>query len=66
LVNLSLFDLSGRLVVTLVRQTLKPGWHGYVWDGTDASGRVLASGTYFTLLQVGGRKTSRKLVFVPQ
>ncbi len=42
-----LFDLSGRRVRDLTRVQIHPsGDHTFVWDGRDASGRLVAPGTY--------------------
>ena len=46
-VSLRVFDLSGRLVRTMLAPTRQDaGRHGVPWDGTDASGRHMASGVY--------------------
>ena len=61
-VVLEIFDLSGRLVRTLVRAAREPGLHAATWDGTDAQGRRVASGVYVVRLQSGERTLSRKIV----
>lgn len=60
LVRLSIFDVAGRHVRTLVDESRPPGSHEAVWDGRDASGREAGSGTYLARLECGGRvKTVR-------
>lgn len=46
-VSLSIYDVAGRKVRTLVSETVASGTHEVVWDGRDASGRPLPSGVYF-------------------
>lgn len=46
-VHLAVFDLRGRPVKTLVDGELARGSHRFDWDGCDANGRTVASGSYF-------------------
>lgn len=57
-VDLAVFDVQGRRVATLVREELEPGGHSQRWDGTDQSGRPVASGIYFVRLRVSGASGS--------
>jgi hypothetical protein len=45
-VNLKVFDISGRLISTIVAETLSPGNYEYNFDGTN-----LSSGIYFIRMQ---------------
>ncbi len=63
-VELAIFDAAGRRVRTLVAQTLPAGKQSVAWDGTDAAGRAVASGTYFARLRAGGQTDVRPLVLV--
>ena len=51
-VSLSIYNVRGRLVSTLLTTTLGPGRHEIGWDGTDENGRVVHSGVY--LYRIGG------------
>jgi hypothetical protein len=64
LVRLEIFDARGALVHTLVSEVLPPGRHQRFWDGTDASGRRVASGLYFYRLAAGDHRTVRKMLMV--
>ena len=63
-VQLSVHDVSGRLVRTLVDTQQKAGDHTVVWDGRDDSGGVLASGVYFVRLESSGETESRRVVLI--
>jgi len=63
-VVVSIHDLTGRLVRTLVSQTLGAGVHEIAWDGRDGRGERAASGVYFFRAEVGERREVRKLVLM--
>lgn len=49
-VTLTIHDLRGRLVRTLIEEDLSAGHFDFVWDGTDNQGQALGSATYFVRL----------------
>ena len=51
----AVYDLAGRLVRVLVEGEVPAGSHQAVWDGRDASGRAMASGSYLARLVAGGK-----------
>ncbi|HGY55937.1 MAG TPA: T9SS type A sorting domain-containing protein [Caldithrix abyssi] len=46
-VDLKIYDIRGRQLVTLVNETQQPGKYSLVWNGSDSLGRPLSSGIYF-------------------
>ena len=54
-VRLCVFDVAGRLVRTLVDESLPRGSHEAAWDGRDSSGREAASGSYLARLEFGAK-----------
>ncbi len=63
-VTLAVYDISGRRVATLVDGRVGPGEHKVVWDGTDASGRAVASGVYFARLESGAARDVAKMILL--
>jgi hypothetical protein len=64
-VELSVYDVRGRLVNTLTRGgMLLAGTREARWDGLDAAGYPVAGGVYLYRLTVGGRSVTRKMVLV--
>ena len=63
-VDLAVYDAQGRRIATLVEGALARGEHAISWDGRDATGRALPSGTYFARLATaaGTRTTTMMLV----
>jgi hypothetical protein len=45
-VTLSIFNVSGERIRTLVNEQKEAGYHRAIWDGRDESGRQVASGIY--------------------
>jgi len=62
--SLSVFDVSGRLVITLVNGYRKAGTYTVEWDGRDGDGNGVASGVYFFKLTAGSRVLTRKAVLL--
>jgi len=52
-VRLAVYDVAGRLIRTLVDAEMAPGAHEAVWDGRDAAGRAVGSGSYFARVRAG-------------
>ena len=62
-VTLQVFDVSGRLVRTLLRGAVAPGTsRAVVWDGRDDRGHAVSAGAYFCRLRGTGFVLTRKLI----
>jgi hypothetical protein len=64
IVELRIFDTSGRLVTTLVSQRATPGSYRAVWDGTSLNGSKVTTGTYFCRLNHNGASTLNKIILL--
>jgi hypothetical protein len=63
-VRLTVYDLSGRLIRTLVDGDMSAAAHSVVWDGCDQSGNELGAGVYFCRLETSERTLTQKLLRV--
>jgi hypothetical protein len=63
-VRLDIYSVDGRLVRRLVDGISEPGEHAAVWDGQDASGRAVPSGTYLFRLQAGRASETRRMTLL--
>lgn len=63
-VELSVYDLSGRLVKTLVANHLPAGEHSVVWEGRDDSDRSVGSGVYLYRLRAGSFEETKRMVLL--
>ena len=61
-VRLRVYDVTGRVVRTLVDGALDAGAHRVRWDGRSETGGKSATGVYFLRLDTGNGSSSRKLV----
>ncbi|MCF7803355.1 MAG: S8 family serine peptidase [Candidatus Marinimicrobia bacterium] len=61
-VSLTVFDIRGTTIQTLVEETQSSGSHTVQWDGTSRSGEQVSSGVYFYRLQTGDRRLTKKMV----
>ena len=58
------YDVTGRLIRTLVAGSLPAGTHRMTWDGKDNLGRPCASGVYLSRASCGRDMDIRKLVLL--
>jgi hypothetical protein len=63
-VELFIFDLEGKLVRTLVDNTMSGGFKEIVWNGTDSRGDPVSSGVYFCRLKVGKDVSTKKMILL--
>jgi hypothetical protein len=63
-VSLTVYDVTGARVRTLVDEVAKPGLHSAFWDGRNANGEAVSSGVYFYRLATPARALTRKMVLI--
>ena len=63
-VRLSVYDIRGRRVATLVDEHRSVGHHEVNWSASDRVGRELASGVYLLRLEAAGMVATRRAMLV--
>ncbi|GAB4186945.1 MAG: hypothetical protein Kow00108_23990 [Calditrichia bacterium] len=63
-VTMTIYNLQGQKVKSLVRGFKSAGSHTIVWNGTDDNGHLVGSGLYFYTLKQGNRRITKKMIFV--
>jgi len=63
-VELSIFDLLGRNVATLLNKDLQAGSHIVTWNGLAGDGSKMATGVYFYSLKAADFNETKKMVLV--
>jgi hypothetical protein len=63
-VNLSIYNVNGQLVRTLVNETQKSKAYSVIWNGKDNRGGAVQSGIYFYRIKTNSFAQSKKFVLV--
>ena len=63
-VTLTILDVTGRQVRTLISESYREGLHSVVWDGKNDQGVVLPSGVYLYRLKAGQYLKTNKMTFL--
>ena len=63
-IELSVYNLAGQKVATLVQGQRAAGSYAIHWDGRDDQERALASGLYLYRLRAGEQTSTRKLLLL--
>lgn len=63
-VSLTIYNILGQKVKTLVDQHQEFGYYSVIWDGTDETDRQVASGIYLCSLHINGRHFTKKLALL--
>lgn len=63
-VRVSIYDVNGRLVATVLDEVLPPGNHEAQWQGLNNRREPAASGVYFYRLAAGRERLTRKMTLV--
>ena len=62
--TMTIFNLLGEKIVTLVDKAQTPGSYTVTWDGKDNAGKRVPSGVYIYRLKAGQFSSSKKMVLV--
>lgn len=63
-VELSVFNVLGQQVRSLLNQPMEAGLHKVTWDGKDQGGSSVSSGVYFYRINAGGFNETRKMMLL--
>jgi hypothetical protein len=63
-VGMTVHNVLGQLIRTLIDQAMPSGDHSVEWDATDQSGRPVASGIYFYRMTAGEASFTRKMTLI--
>jgi len=62
--TLTIYNILGQRIKTLVNEEKLPGNYTVTWDGRDDKGKDVASGIYFYQLKSGDFQESRKMLLL--
>ena len=64
LVNITIYDMMGRIVNNLVSSQQNAGYKSIQWNATNNAGQPVSAGVYLYTIQVGEFKQTKKLVLL--
>ena len=64
LVNITIFDMNGKIIKNLLNDFQYAGNHSIIWNGADFKGSKVSAGLYLCVLQVGNIIQTRKMLFI--
>jgi len=64
LVNITMYDMMGREVKTLVKQAQEAGYKSIIWDATNDYGKPVSAGIYLYQIQAGKYISTKKMVLL--
>jgi len=63
-VEIAIYDVSGRLITTLLNTYQKQGWHSVVWNGTDYNNNQVPAGIYLSKITSNNTTKTIKLMLL--
>jgi hypothetical protein len=64
LVNITIYDMLGRQVKTLINQTQDAGYRSVIWNATNDHGKPVSAGVYLYKIQAGKFVQTKKMVLM--
>ncbi|MCK4652932.1 MAG: T9SS type A sorting domain-containing protein, partial [Candidatus Cloacimonetes bacterium] len=62
--KLTIYNIKGQKVKTLLNEKLDAGTHQVVWNGKDENGKSVTSGIYFYKLKAGNYISTKKMILL--
>jgi len=62
--RLAIYDMAGTLIKELFNGNIVAGTHQYLWNGRDAGGKAVATGTYFYRIETPTFIAKKKLLMI--
>ena len=63
-VTITIYDMLGKEVKTLINQTQDAGYRSIIWDATNDYGKPVSAGIYLYQIQAGAYISTKKMVLL--
>ncbi|MQG06470.1 MAG: T9SS type A sorting domain-containing protein, partial [SAR202 cluster bacterium] len=63
-VNITVYDMLGRKVKTIINQTQNAGYRSVIWDAKNDFGKLVTAGIYLYQIQAGEYISTKKMVLL--
>ena len=64
LVNITIYDMMGRQLSTLVSSQQSAGYKSVQWNATNDAGSLVSAGLYLYMIQAGDFKQTKKMILL--
>ncbi|HDR04023.1 MAG TPA: T9SS type A sorting domain-containing protein, partial [Candidatus Marinimicrobia bacterium] len=62
--SIIIYDITGKAVSTLINRHHEAGFYNILWNGSDHTGKQVASGIYFIRFQAGENSFTKKMMLI--
>ncbi len=62
--NLSIYNIRGQKVTTLINEQIEKGKHTIIWSGIDSQNKPVNSGIYFYKIKVGNQEVIKSMILL--
>jgi hypothetical protein len=63
-VEIVVYDINGRAIITLVNQKQNSGFYNVTWDGRDEAGKTVSTGIYIYKMKANEQILSKKMALI--
>jgi V8-like Glu-specific endopeptidase len=63
-VTLTIYNMIGQEITTLINGSLSAGYHSFIWNGRDAQGKKAPSGVYLYQFRAGEYRVTKKMILL--
>ena len=64
MVNITIYDMMGRIIKTMVNQNQNSGYKSIQWDATNNQGQPVSAGVYLYTIEAGKFRQTKKMVLL--
>ena len=64
LVNITIYDIMGRIIKTMVNTEITAGYKSIIWNATNDRGSPVSAGIYLYMIQAGEFRQTKKMVLL--
>jgi len=64
MVQIKIYDILGRKIISLVNNKQKPGYHSIEWNATNDHGSPIPAGIYFYMIQADNFIQMKKMILL--
>ena len=64
MVNITIYDMMGRIVSTLVNENQSAGYKTLRWNATNNTGQPVSAGVYIYTIQAGDFNKTKKMILL--